>query len=420
MQTTWRAFFVLVLLASTSASAQRRVDIHRFRPMLDHDGTLGLQGTTTPGPLRWDAGLWTSYAYRPLRGTTIDGERLDVISHSLVSDLTFQLGLGTRVAIAADLPLLLLQEGDAEPLVDGRGALPSQALGDLRLMARVRVYGKDAEVVRERTDGPGIAVLAGVTVPTGSDDAFVAEDQATFDLRVMGDFHILGAGAGAMLGWRHRPNDRELGRLELRDQLLFGLGLKVPVPVVDGLTARLDVTGALDAREPFGGGSRMAIEGNLGASYRREGSTYVLGVGTGFTRGLGTPRVRATFGLIWSPRIADSDNDGVPDDLDECPHLPEDFDSFEDDDGCMDPDNDNDFIPDADDRCPNDEALEGRDEDEDGCTDPPRPNQAPEPTAARVEEDPRVWSLVDEAADRSPGVVTLARLGRGNDQIVRG
>jgi len=38
---------------------------------------------------------------------------------------------------------------------------------------------------------------------------------------------------------------------------------------------------------------------------------------------------------------------------DECPNEPEDFDGFEDEDGCPDPDNDGDGILDVDDACPN-------------------------------------------------------------------
>ena len=77
----------------------------------------------------------------------------------------------------------------------------------------------------------------------------------------------------------------------------------------------------------------------------------------------------STFGL-YAPPHRDKDLDGIPDHQDLCPLLPEDFDGFEDEDGCMDPDNDNDLIPDADDMCPNETAEEGRDDDEDGCTDP--------------------------------------------------
>ncbi len=65
----------------------------------------------------------------------------------------------------------------------------------------------------------------------------------------------------------------------------------------------------------------------------------------------------------------DNDNDGIPDIDDRCPDLAEDFDGFEDEDGCPDLDNDNDGIPDIDDRCPNEpEDFDGF-EDEDGCPD---------------------------------------------------
>ncbi|HSQ41323.1 MAG TPA: right-handed parallel beta-helix repeat-containing protein, partial [Fibrobacteraceae bacterium] len=48
----------------------------------------------------------------------------------------------------------------------------------------------------------------------------------------------------------------------------------------------------------------------------------------------------------------DSDGDGIPDVDDACPDAAEDFDNFEDDDGCPDLDNDNDGVSDAEDQCP--------------------------------------------------------------------
>lgn len=65
----------------------------------------------------------------------------------------------------------------------------------------------------------------------------------------------------------------------------------------------------------------------------------------------------------------DNDQDGVLDDDDACPMIPEDPDGFEDEDGCPDPDNDQDGIPDVRDECPNEaEVINGVD-DEDGCPD---------------------------------------------------
>lgn len=66
----------------------------------------------------------------------------------------------------------------------------------------------------------------------------------------------------------------------------------------------------------------------------------------------------------------DNDQDGVLDGADNCPLIPEDRDGFEDDDGCPDPDNDKDGLLDVNDKCPNEaEDMDGF-EDEDGCPEP--------------------------------------------------
>ena len=55
---------------------------------------------------------------------------------------------------------------------------------------------------------------------------------------------------------------------------------------------------------------------------------------------------------IAPPPPVDTDGDGIPDDRDRCPTQPEDYDDFQDADGCPDPDNDGDGVPDAVDDCP--------------------------------------------------------------------
>lgn len=69
------------------------------------------------------------------------------------------------------------------------------------------------------------------------------------------------------------------------------------------------------------------------------------------------------------PDDADTDGDGIKDNKDSCVLEPEDKDSYLDEDGCPEPDNDVDTIADATDKCP----LEAEDpdsyEDEDGCPD---------------------------------------------------
>ena len=73
----------------------------------------------------------------------------------------------------------------------------------------------------------------------------------------------------------------------------------------------------------------------------------------------------------------DVDGDSIPNLLDECPEDPEDFDGFQDADGCSDPDNDNDSVidpgiigvDDAHDNCPNTFNPDQADADGDGIGD---------------------------------------------------
>lgn len=67
--------------------------------------------------------------------------------------------------------------------------------------------------------------------------------------------------------------------------------------------------------------------------------------------------------------VQDKDGDGIQDPVDKCPLDPEDFDGFQDEDGCPDLDNDNDGLADVNDRCPNEPEDIDSFEDEDGCPD---------------------------------------------------
>lgn len=65
----------------------------------------------------------------------------------------------------------------------------------------------------------------------------------------------------------------------------------------------------------------------------------------------------------------DNDRDGILDINDKCPDEAEDFDGFEDEDGCPDLDNDGDGILDINDKCPDDTEDFDNFQDEDGCPD---------------------------------------------------
>ncbi|HEX2957215.1 MAG TPA: OmpA family protein, partial [Chitinispirillaceae bacterium] len=99
---------------------------------------------------------------------------------------------------------------------------------------------------------------------------------------------------------------------------------------------------------------------SINASYKAVGTPVFVS-----TRGW---ELAGNLQINWGLTI-DSDKDGIDDKEDKCPDIPEDFDGFEDDDGCPDNDNDQDGIWDVADSCKN--IAEDRDgfEDSDGCPD---------------------------------------------------
>jgi OOP family OmpA-OmpF porin len=67
------------------------------------------------------------------------------------------------------------------------------------------------------------------------------------------------------------------------------------------------------------------------------------------------------------PAESDRDGDGIPDNLDKCPDKPEDFDKIADQDGCPEDDFDTDGVPDATDACPKEPGEPSNEKDKNGC-----------------------------------------------------
>jgi OOP family OmpA-OmpF porin len=81
-----------------------------------------------------------------------------------------------------------------------------------------------------------------------------------------------------------------------------------------------------------------------------------------------SPKEKCTDGVpVPKAGPGDQDGDGILDDIDKCPRVPEDKDGYQDDDGCPDDDNDVDGIADKIDQCPNDPEDRDGFEDDDGC-----------------------------------------------------
>jgi outer membrane protein OmpA-like peptidoglycan-associated protein len=260
------------------------------------------------------------------------------------------------------------------------GDLSGGSLGDLHLNGKVLAL----------TPGPFRLALAGaLTFPTSDQMNFAGSKTVTFTPRVIFEFERGRVRAAINAGYLVRGRSTVDG-LTVGNEFRVGAGASVNVVsrrvwlLGEGYLAGAAEGNGADTALPAEvlGGLRWAVYGPW---------NLFLGAGMGLTHGYGSPAARglASFGYAplpptpvtrievaepplpppLAPGIADSDNDGYPDIVDECPWEPEDFDGWQDEDGCPDPDNDGDKIPDALDDCPMEpEVINGVD-DEDGCPD---------------------------------------------------
>lgn len=364
-----------LLMLGGQARAQ---DVQRFHPALSDAGFLGIDGSRTPGSLRGSVHLWSDLALHTVEIDTPSG-RIAPVQERLMLHVGGELGLGGRASIALRVPLIAYQSS-AYRTPDAQVFM----LTDPQLWARYRLIGSDTDDQNEPQDGPGLTLQGGVTLPLGKRSAVVGDDvelprkvlarpfasdgYPRAELTLLADFHLLGAGAAAYLGYRHhfwKPGSVSASATGVSDELTFGTALKLPIPAVPFLAGVVELRGVTGMKSA----ADTALEVALGGRARFGAWLFTLGGGVGLTRGVGTPDGRLFLGAYFVPPRLDSDHDGVDDSDDECSFLAEDLDGFQDEDGCPDPDNDNDLVPDLDDKCPNDPAEEGRDEDEDGCTD---------------------------------------------------
>jgi OmpA-OmpF porin, OOP family len=409
-------------------------DLQLFRPAIDSKGYVTVDGAALLGHLDLSLGLTGTIAHDVLTLRGANGSSFTV-ENLLTPQLQLALGLFKWAEVGVTLPLSILygHRGPGFKSPDDANknddlAFSGQFVGDLGLHVKGRILNGHNHPV-------GLAALVSIYVPSATDHPFLGENQVTlrpelivereWDRRgrfrtalnvgalvrpsrhtfvdagttLTGDPAINGSGdfcapSASAANPTPTPGDAAcgtgLGRT-LGTQFTYGLGVAFAVvpqkfELVGELYGYADVTGST-AGHP--------LEGLIAAKvYLARSSFFEIGGGAGLLPSTitpeggmtGSPAWRLFLGFIFEPRIGDRDGDGIKDDVDKCPDEPEDFDDFEDEDGCPDPDNDRDGILDKDDQCPNEPGpienhgcpLGDRDKDgildkDDACPDVPGP-----------------------------------------------
>ncbi|HET7503749.1 MAG TPA: OmpA family protein [Kofleriaceae bacterium] len=364
------------------------IDLNVFRPAMDSRGYLTVNASQVLGDRELSFGLGSldwGHSLLKLDGNGATYSIDNIISATLIGAYGIHLG-PLELEVGASVPFLIMSGDRGPDMGDLEFKLDGQGIGNVGLHFKTRF------LKTSRAPHIGLGVIASLYLPSvNPTDRFLGEAEGKAG----------GKGSGKLVPQVMGILDKEFGRTgRLRMSLNGGIRIRSSetftnndpgpdgapftnqsitvgseIPFGFGIAYALsrqkfDLVGEVYGAIPLGTSDHyMPLEALGGVKlYLARNSFLSLGAGRGLLPDKGAnPDFRAMIGIVFEPNIGDRDGDGIKDDIDKCPDDPEDFDGFEDEDGCPDPDNDRDGIPDVDDKCP--DIPEDKDgvEDEDGC-----------------------------------------------------
>ena len=381
----WLVVACAMVALPATVSAQG-FEVQRFHPAGSlRTGYLTVFQGSTDLPKRWETSLYLQYGHDPLR-MEVNGIDSEFITGQFVAHSLTSVAIQHWLRLSLELPVVLLQSAEwGHRLGLNNDSLEKAGLGDIRVIPAFSFYdGRRGEEPWETYTGVAVGLVIPVSLPTGDPDRFQGESVRA-EPRLAFDFAtVSGWGVGLNLGVMLRE-ETDFRNLRLAHMFTFGAAARAPV-VPDLFSLVLDVSGQMTPGSDQLTSQETPVEALLAAVFEINDFIVSAGGGFGISDGYGTPSGRALLSFGYSPVVPepepepDTDGDGYVDSLDGCPYEPEDFDGFEDHDGCPDLDHDGDGILSPWDKCPDEpedfdlwfdtDGCPETDNDEDGILDP--------------------------------------------------
>jgi outer membrane protein OmpA-like peptidoglycan-associated protein len=373
------------------------IQLDYFRPAIDSRGYLTINASQTLGDKELSFGLGSiDWGHHLLSlGNTDNGSFFgskcagnagacysidNIVTATLIAAFGIHAG-PAELEFGASVPFVIMS-GDRGPDIGGGGNMDNNFHISGQGIGNVGLHFKTRFIKTSRPPHVGLGVIASLYLPTPSDfqNKFLGSSKLSPQIIGILDKEFLTQGRLRLAlngGIRIRDSVSYTnsdsangampagGNITASGEIPFGFGVAYGI-----LPQKFDVVGEVYGSIPLGDKDNyQPLEAIAGVKlYLARNSFLSLGGGRGLTPDKGAnPDLRAFIGIVFEPNIGDRDGDGLKDDVDKCPDDPEDFDGFEDEDGCPEPDNDRDGIPDVDDKCPNIPEDKDGFQDEDGC-----------------------------------------------------
>ncbi|RME25109.1 MAG: hypothetical protein D6806_08510 [Deltaproteobacteria bacterium] len=347
--------FCSFLSAPVMAQGARGLDAERFKPASDSHGMFVTEGAEGERSGDINLELLLNYSRNPLVLMRDGAVLYSLVSDRLAANVVFSMGMTDWFTLAVDVPALFYQDGMMLDQTTGEDlGLVSASIGDIRVIPKL-------VALRQEKHAVNLSLLVPVSLPSGDEEAFMGSSSVTLSpmvaisRRLMKDRIRLSLNVGAWL----QAESGSYQNIEAGNELFYRLGASWRfVPRWECLA------------EVFGGGRLATLFENKPAEvplewlagirfYAPWDLRFSLAGGGGIQQGWGTPNWRFVFAVAWSPRVHDTDSDGLPDDEDRCPKEA----GPAENGGCPWGDSDADGVADNIDRCP----QRAGDPDNEGC-----------------------------------------------------
>ena len=360
--------FVCLLTTSVAAQPAGNIALDTFRPAIDSRGYFTVNASQVLGDREVSFGMgsldWGHHLLALSSGASTYSVD-NMVSATLIAAVGLHLG-PAELEFGASVPFRIMSGDRGPDVIDTANPnnnknykVDGQGVGNVGLHLKTRFL---------KTSKPphvGLGVIASIYLPSANPtDRFMGEAGTTgqiigiLDKELVGGRLRLAINAGLRLrGTQTFTDVGDLGSPSTGQMVTVGNELPYSAGVAWAVSPqKFDIVGEVLGSVPLGLHTNyQPLEALAGVKlYLAKNSFLSIGAGRGLLANRGAnPDFRAFISIVFEPSIGDRDGDGLKDDVDKCPDAPEDFDGFEDEDGCPDPDNDRDGIPDVDDKCPN-------------------------------------------------------------------